>query len=60
MTLFDSGSIAKTALTAGVKIVQTGLPMGGLGYYRVNYVVGTGPLTAGSFSAWVGHGQIEK
>ena len=60
VVLFDSGSIAKTAMTAGAKLVQAGIPVGGLGYYRVNYVVGTGPLTAGSFSAWIGHANVEK
>ena len=41
-TIYDSGALAKTALTAGVQR-----------YLRVNYSVATGPLTAGEFTAGI-------
>lgn len=51
VTLFDSGSLALSALTAGARPVQVAVPRGVRRYLRVNYVIGTGPLTAGSFFA---------
>ncbi|QHA83540.1 hypothetical protein E3Z27_18570 [Pseudomonas mediterranea] len=51
VTLFDSGSLALAALTAGARPVQVAVPRGVRRYLRVNYVIGTGPLTAGSFFA---------
>lgn len=52
VTLFDSGSLALASLTAGTRPVQVAVPRGVRRYLRVNYVIGTGPLTAGSF--WAG------
>ncbi|WP_058545815.1 Bbp16 family capsid cement protein [Pseudomonas fluorescens] len=51
VTLFDSGSLALSALTAGARPVQVAVPRGVRRYLRVNYIIGTGPLTAGSFFA---------
>lgn len=53
VVLFDSGAIAKTALTLGAKPVQVRMPVGALQYLRVYYTVGTGPLTAGKFNAYL-------
>lgn len=50
---FDSGAIAKTALTAGAEPVKVKLPVGLKRYIRVYYTVGTGPLTAGKFNAFL-------
>lgn len=52
VTLFDSGSLALAQLTAGSRPVQVAVPRGVRRYLRLNYVIGTGPLTAGSF--WAG------
>lgn len=51
IVLFDSGSIAKTALTLNTEVVKVRIPVGAKQYLRVNYVVATGPLTAGTFDA---------
>jgi DhnA family fructose-bisphosphate aldolase class Ia len=50
---FDSGAIGKAALVAGVEIVKIKLPIGLKRYVRVYYTVGTGPLTAGKFDAFL-------
>lgn len=50
----SSGAIAKTALTLGANIaVRINPRIGSLGqrYIGANYVVSTGPLTAGKFTA---------
>lgn len=52
VTLFDSGALALADLLAGARPVQVAVPRGVRRYLRVNYVIGTGPLTAGSF--WAG------
>lgn len=51
VTLYDSGPQALAALAVGKRILSTKVPQGVLKYLRVNYVVGTGPLTAGAFTA---------
>ncbi len=51
VTLYDSGSVALADLTAGKQPVAAAVPRGVRRYLRANYVVGTGPLTAGSFFA---------
>lgn len=53
VTLFDSGAIGKAALTANTWIVRIALPIGVKQYLRLNYVVATGPLTAGTFDAFL-------
>jgi hypothetical protein len=50
-TLYDSGAVGLTDLAAGKQPVAVAVPRGVRRYLRVNYVVGTGPLTAGSFFA---------
>ena len=52
VTLFDSGSLSLASLGAGARPVQIAVPRGVRRYLRVNYVIGTGPLTAGAF--WAG------
>lgn len=52
-TILDSGAIGKAALTAGA-VIKYKLPSGAYErYLALNYLVTTGPLTAGAFSAWV-------
>jgi len=53
VTLFSSGALAKTALTANTWIIQIALPLGLKRYVRLNYTVATGPLTAGTFDAFI-------
>ncbi|MCU7218022.1 Bbp16 family capsid cement protein [Pseudomonas sp. VE 196-7] len=52
VTLYDSGALALSDLAAGKRPVQVAVPRGVRRYLRVNYVIGTGPLTAGTF--WAG------
>ncbi|EEV5571054.1 Bbp16 family capsid cement protein [Escherichia coli] len=52
-TIYDSGALAKTALTAGKRVVSAKVPTGVQRYLRVNYSVATGPLTAGEFTAGI-------
>ena len=52
-TLTSSGDLALTALTAGKRVMSQKVPQGVQRYLRLNYVVGTGPLTAGAFTAGI-------
>lgn len=52
-TLASSGDLALADLTAGKRIVAQKVPQGVLRYLRVNYSVGTGPLTAGAFTSGI-------
>ncbi|EBA1891589.1 TPA: Bbp16 family capsid cement protein [Salmonella enterica] len=52
-TIYDSGALALSALTVGKRIVSAKVPAGVLRYLRVNYSVGTGPLTAGAFTSGI-------
>lgn len=52
-TLTTSGDLALTALTAGKRVMSQKVPQGVQRYLRLNYVVGTGPLTAGAFTAGI-------
>ncbi|GDO26496.1 hypothetical protein BvCmsKSP093_03474 [Escherichia coli] len=52
-TIYDSGALAKTNLTAGKRVVSAKVPAGVQRYLRVNYSVATGPLTAGEFTAGI-------
>ncbi len=52
-TLTTSGDLALTALTAGKRVMSQKVPQGVQRYLRLNYVVGTGPLTAGEFTAGI-------
>jgi len=52
-TLSSSGDLALSALASGKRVVSQKVPQGVLRYLRVNYVVGTGPLTAGAFTAGI-------
>ncbi len=53
VTLASSGDLALSALTAGKRIVSQKVPQGVLRYLRLNYTVGTGPLTAGAFTSGI-------
>lgn len=52
-TIYDSGALALSALVAGQRVASVKVPQGVLRYLRVNYSVGTGPLTAGAFTAGI-------
>lgn len=52
-TLASSGDLALSALTAGKRVVSQKVPQGVQRYLRLNYTVGTGPLTAGAFTAGI-------
>lgn len=52
-TLCDSGAVSLADLTAGKRIVSAKVPSGVQRYLRVNYSVGSGPLTAGAFTAGI-------
>lgn len=52
-TLFATGAIAKASLTADTVIVKVALPLGLKRYCDIYPVVATGPLTAGSYSAFI-------
>lgn len=51
VTLSDTGAVALANLGAGARVVAQSVPRGVRRYLRVNYVVGTGPMTAGSVDA---------
>jgi hypothetical protein len=48
IVLYDSGPIAKTALAANTEVVKVLIPPGSKRYIRAYYIVGTGPMTAGT------------
>ncbi|EAM9791082.1 hypothetical protein DYU29_19455 [Salmonella enterica] len=52
-TIYDSGALALAALTAGKRLFSAKVPAGIQRYLRVNYTVGTGPLTAGAFTSGI-------
>lgn len=52
-TLTSSGDLALSALTSGKRVMSQKVPQGVQRYLRINYVVGTGPLTAGAFTAGI-------
>lgn len=47
----SSGAIGKAALTAGSEHLKIRVPMTTERYLRLNYTVGTGPMTAGTLTA---------
>lgn len=58
--VFDSGAIGKAALSLGT-ILSFKLPAGNYErYLRGNYVVATGPLTAGKFSTYISHAGVDR
>lgn len=52
-TIYDSGALALSSLTVGKRLFSTKVPSGVQRYLRVNYSVGTGPLTAGAFTSGI-------
>ena len=55
-TLWSSGALGKATLVNGYTVFSGKLPRGAERYVRVNYTVGTGPLTKGKFSAFLTNG----
>jgi len=53
--LANSGAIGKAALTAGTEVLRAKVPLDAERYLRINYTVATGPLTAGTFTAFLAH-----
>lgn len=54
--LWSSGTLGKATLVNGYAVFSGKLPRGAERYVRVNYTVGTGPLTKGKFSAFLTNG----
>lgn len=52
-TLASTSDLALSALTSGKRVWSQKVPQGVQRYLRINYVVGTGPLTAGAFTAGI-------
>ncbi|OFC63284.1 Bbp16 family capsid cement protein [Candidatus Erwinia dacicola] len=52
-TIYDSDALALSALTVGKRLFSNKVPAGVQRYLRVNYSVGTGPLTAGAFTSGI-------
>lgn len=52
-TLASTSDLALSSLTSGKRVWSQKVPQGVQRYLRVNYVVGTGPLTAGAFTAGI-------
>jgi len=60
-TLASSGAIGKASLTAGTEVLRIKVPLNVERYLRVYYTVATGPLTAGTFTAFLAHDrQVNK
>lgn len=64
--LVQTDALAKTELTAGRRPIYVGIPASvlaalpiGQRYIGVQYTVGTGPLTAGSFSAAITNSMVD-
>lgn len=55
VVLASSGTIGKAALAAGTEVLRVKLPLDAERYLRINYIVATGPLTAGTFTAFLAH-----
>jgi hypothetical protein len=53
--LGNSGAIGKALLTAGTEVLRVKVPLDAERYLRTNYTVATGPLTAGTFTAFLAH-----
>ena len=51
VTLVESDLLAVANLTAGSEVLRTPLALGVQRYLRLNYVVATGPMTAGAVTA---------
>ena len=52
-TLMLTGAIAKADIVKGATLLEVRLPKGLKRYLDVNFTVGTGPLTAGKFTAFL-------
>lgn len=55
VVLANSGAIGKALLTAGAEVLRVKVPLDAERYLRTNYTVATGPLTAGTFTAFLAH-----
>jgi hypothetical protein len=52
-TLWESGAIGKATLVNNYEVAKVRIPKGAERYLRTKYTVGTGPLTAGKFDAFL-------
>jgi hypothetical protein len=52
-TLAATAAIGKASLTAGTEVLRVKVPLAVERYLRMNYTVATGPLTAGTFTAFL-------
>lgn len=52
-TLASTAAIGKASLTAGTEVLRVKVPLDVERYLRVYYTVATGPLTAGTFTAFL-------
>jgi hypothetical protein len=55
VVLASSGAIGKAALPAGTEVLRVKVPLDVERYLRTNYTEATGPLTAGTFTAFLAH-----
>ena len=55
VVLANSGAIGKAALGAGTEVLRVKVPLDAERYLRTNYTVATGPLTAGTVTAFLAH-----
>lgn len=55
VVLASSGAIGKAALPAGTEVLRVKVPLDAERFLRTNYTVATGPLTAGTFTAFLAH-----
>lgn len=55
VVLANSGAIGKAALSAGTEVLRVKVPLDAEHYLRTKYTVATGPLTAGTFTAFLAH-----
>jgi hypothetical protein len=51
--LFQTGDIGKAALVANSEVCKVRIPFGAERYLQTKFTVGTGPLTAGKFDAFL-------
>jgi hypothetical protein len=58
-TLLSTGATALASLTAGAQIARWRVPRGVLRYLRLQYVVATADLTAGTITAGISIGRQE-
>lgn len=58
--LYSVPATAVASLTAGKHLADIKLPFGLKRFVRTNYIVATGPLTAGKFSAYINADYVQR